>query len=60
MEHRELKQTMPDVWSEFVLLENIPNLANYKWNVFGDTLHEVDGKLMLEDAQMTIFDFLDD
>lgn len=59
-EHRDLKQTMPDIWEEFVSLENVPNLANYKWNVFGDTLHEVDEKLKLEDAQMTIFDFLND
>ena len=57
-EHRELKQTTPDIWEEFVSLEDVPNLANYKWNVFGNTLHEIDEQLKLEDAQMTIFDFL--
>ena len=49
---------MPDIWKEFVALENVPNLANYKWNVFGSTLHEVDELIELEDAQMTIFDFI--
>ena len=58
-EHRELKQLMPDIWEEFVSLENVSNLANYKWNVFGSTLHEIDEQIKFEDAQMTIFDFLD-
>ena len=49
---------MPDIWNEFVTLENVPNLANYKWNVFGDTLHEIDEKIRFEEAQMTIFDYL--
>ena len=57
-EHKELKQLMPDVWKEFVSLEDVPNLANYKWNVFGDTLHEIDEKIRFEEAQMTIFDYL--
>lgn len=57
-EHKELKQIMPDVWEEFVSLEDVPNLANYKWNVFGDTLHEIDEKIRFEEAQMTIFDYL--
>lgn len=48
-------------WKRVIFsLEDVPNLANYKWNVFGDTLHEVDEKLKLEDAQMKIFNFLND
>ena len=58
-EHRELKQAIPDIWNEFVSLENVPNLANYKWNVFGNTLHEIDELLEFEDNQMTIFDFIE-
>ena len=43
---------------EFVELENVPNLANYKWNVFGSTLREIDEQIKNEEAQMTIFDYL--
>lgn len=49
---------MPDVWKEFVSLEDVPNLANYKWNVFGKTLHEIDELIKFEENQMTIFDYL--
>lgn len=60
-EHRELRKTMPEIWNEFISLENSPNIANYKWNLYRDnTLHEINEQLGWEDAQMTIFDFLDD
>ena len=57
-EHKAIRESMPDVWEEFVSLENMPNLANYKYNVYGRTLHEIDDLLKFEDAQMTIFDYL--
>ena len=51
---------MPEIWNEFISLENSPNIANYKWNLYRDnTLHEINEQLEWEDAQMTIFDFLD-
>lgn len=57
-EHKAIRESMPDVWHEFVSLENVSNLANYKYNVYGRTLHEIDDLLKFEDAQMTIFDYL--
>ena len=57
-EHKEIKRLYPDIWKEFVSLESQPNLANYKWNVYGNTLEEVNEQLLYEDAQMTIFDYL--
>ena len=57
-EHKEIKETMPSVWEEFVNLENEKNLANYKYNVFGKTLHEIDELIELEKSQMSIFDFI--
>ena len=49
---------MPSIWKEFVNLENEKNLANYKYNVFGKTLHEIDELIELEKSQMSIFDFI--
>ncbi len=45
VEHREIKRLYPEVWKEFVSLENVENVANYKWNVYGYTLHEIDDRL---------------
>lgn len=44
-EHREIKKLYPDVWNQFVSLENEDNVANYKYNVYGKTLHEIDEEL---------------
>lgn len=44
-EHREIKKLYPDVWKQFVSLENEDNVANYKYNVYGKTLHEIDEEL---------------
>lgn len=44
-EHREIKRLYPDVWNQFVSLENEDNVANYKYNVYGKTLHEIDEEL---------------
>lgn len=59
-EHKEIKRLYPDVWKEFVALEDEPNVANNKWNVYGKTLHEIDEELFWEEQQMTIFDFMED
>lgn len=59
MEHREIKRLYPDVWKEFVALEEETNIANNKWNVYGKTLKEVDEELTWNERQMTIFDFIE-
>lgn len=48
-EHRVIKQLYPDAWNQFVLLENEDNVANYKFNVFGKTLHEIDNELKVSE-----------
>lgn len=44
-EHRIIKEKYPDIWNQFVALEDEDNVANYKFNVFGKTLHEIDNEL---------------
>ena len=44
-EHRIIKERYPDIWNQFVALEDEDNIANYKFNVFGKTLHEIDNEL---------------
>lgn len=57
-EHKEIRNLYPEIWKEFVSLENMYNVANNKWNVYENTLHEIDERLFWEDQQMTIFDCL--
>ena len=47
-EQREIKRLYPDIWKEFIALENEPNIANDKWNIYGKTLHEIDNELEKE------------
>lgn len=56
LEHKEIRKLYPEIWKEFVSLENADNVANDRWNVYGDTLNEIDNKLFWEDRQMNIFD----
>lgn len=61
-EHREIQRLYPDVWASFVALENEQNVANNKWNIFGESLKERNEKLNNEKRfykQMTIFDYLE-
>lgn len=44
-EHREIKRLYPEIWDEFIALENEQNIASGKWNVFGKTLHKIDEEL---------------
>jgi len=45
-EHKAIKEKMPEVWEEYVSLENLPNLGYPKWNVFSqETLHERNSKI---------------
>ena len=40
LENAQMKRDNPDVWNEFVSLELRTDLANSRWNPFGDTLYE--------------------
>lgn len=57
-EHQEIKRLYPEIWGEFVALENRTDIAHDKFNVFGRTLHEIDEQIKFEESQMTIFDFI--
>jgi len=58
-EHREIRRLYPVEWTEFVELEAVENLAQPKWNVFGETLKERDKKLnSARLIQMSIYDLL--
>lgn len=41
-EFREIKRLYPNIWKEFISLENDNNIAFDKFNVFGKSLHEID------------------
>lgn len=57
-EHQEIKKIYPDIWREFIELENRTDIAHDKFNVFGRALHEIDEQIKFEESQMTIFDFI--
>lgn len=57
-EHKAIKELYPQVWKDFVELENLKDLSVDKFNPYGMTLHEIDELLEFEKQQMTIFDFL--
>lgn len=60
-EHKYIFKNYPDVWSSFVALEDEPDLANDKWNVYGQSLKERD--LILKEIenihQITMFDYFE-
>lgn len=59
-EHKEVRRVNSSLWKEFISLEKENNLANYKWNLYRDsTLHEIDELIELDNAQTTIFDFIE-
>lgn len=55
-EHREIKQLYPDVWDEFVNLENEPKIVYDKFNIFGITLHEINEILSEENVNIDFKD----
>lgn len=57
-EHKMIRKCNKEAWNKFVALENVCNVANSKWNVYGKTLSERDTLLEMEEHQMTIFDIL--
>ncbi len=58
-EHKAIRESYPEIWKEFVSLENEDNVANDKWNIYGDTLKEIDERLFWEERQMNIFDYIE-
>lgn len=58
-ELRHLRANYPDLWNKLLELEEVPNTIGYCWNTLNKTsIHDIDERLMLEEAQMTIFDFI--
>lgn len=56
---RHLFDNHRDLWDELLELENVPNKVGNIWNTLTKTsIHDKDEQFRLEDAQMTIFDFL--
>ena len=59
-ELRHLYDNHKDLWDKLLDLENEPNTIGNIWNILTKTsIHDKDEQVRLEDAQMTIFDFLD-
>lgn len=57
-EHREIREKIPSAWKVFINLENTPGIANNKWNVYGETLHDRD-EYLKRYKQLSIFDLLE-
>ena len=59
-ELRHLYDSHKDLWKYLLNLEDVPNKVGNIWNTLTKTrIHDKDEQFRLEDAQMTIFDFLD-
>ena len=59
-ELRHLFDNHRELWDKLLDLEDVPNKAGNIWNALTKTsIHDKDEQFRLEDAQMTIFDFLD-
>ena len=43
----EIKRIYPEVWHQFVALEDDPNIAYKKFDIYGKSLHEIDRELEL-------------
>lgn len=57
-EHKAIRDANPEAWKKYVSLENTPNLAYAKWNMWSDeTLHQRDTLLKDGYRQMTVFDY---
>ena len=55
-EHRAIKEVHPEAWAKYVSLEDEPNVAYSKWNVFtNETLHQRDELLTKGWYQYSLF-----
>ena len=58
-EHKAIKKAYPDVWKQYVSLEDTPNLGYPKWNMFSkETLHQRDLYLDIPFVQTSLFDLI--
>ncbi len=57
-EHKKLREEHPELWQEFISLENIPDLHYPKWNCYKakGELHRREEDFKWEDSQMNIFE----
>lgn len=55
-EHCSVKKDNPSLWEEFINLENEPDLAFPKWNIYGHTLKLRDEVVDFENSQLTLFE----
>ena len=59
-ELRHLFDNHRELWDELLYLEDVPNKVGSIWNTLTKTsIHDKDEQFRLEDAQMTIFDFIE-
>lgn len=60
-ELRHLRNNHPELWNKLLALENEENLVGDMWNTLTKTrIHDIEEKFYWEDAQMSIFDFLNE
>lgn len=59
-ELRHLRKNHPNLWNKLLELEEVPNTIGYQWNMLNKTsIHDIEESIQFEEAQMTIFDFID-
>lgn len=59
-ELRHLRINHPNLWNKLLELEEVPNTIGYCWNTLNKTsLKNIEENFKFEEAQMTIFDFID-
>ena len=60
-EHKAIKDRLPEAWAKYVSLEDEPNVAYSKWNVFAkESLHDRDQRLTSDlYKQLTLSDLFD-
>lgn len=58
-ELRHTRNNHPNLWNKLLQLENEPNLIGNMWNILQQkSIHDKEEQFRLEEAQMTIFDFI--
>ena len=60
-EHKSVKEQIPDAWKKYVSLEDTPNLAYPKWNIYAkESLHQRDELLeyQMRYRQLSVFDLI--
>ena len=55
-EQQAVRTKYPEIWKQFVSLENDPDIVYNRFNPFGFSLHEIDTSLKWDEAQITLWD----